>query len=63
MRHARTRLVSPCGQIIDGLSIGNRPADVADRAIPGHWQGDLITGSQNMHMAALVERQSCFPCR
>ena len=48
------------GQILDGLSIRDRPADVGDRAIPGHWEGDLITGSQNTHMATLVERQSRF---
>ena len=48
------------GQIIDGLSIRARPADVDDRAIPGHWEGDLITGSRNTHIATLVERQSRF---
>ena len=48
----------PRGQIVDGLSIRDRPADVEDRAIPGHWEGDLITGSQNTHIATLVERQS-----
>jgi IS30 family transposase len=50
----------PRGQIIDGISIRDRPADVEDRAIPGHWEGDLITGSQNTHIATLVERQSRF---
>lgn len=50
----------PRGQIGDGLSIRDRPADVDDRAIPGHWEGDLITGSQNTHVATLVERQSRF---
>ncbi len=50
----------PRGQIIDGISIRERPADVEDRAIPGHWEGDLITGSQNTHIATLVERQSRF---
>ena len=50
----------PRGQIIDGISIRDRPAEVEDRAIPGHWEGDLITGSQNTHMATLVERQSRF---
>jgi IS30 family transposase len=62
MRHAQSARTAdqPRGQIIDGLSIGKRPADVADRTIPGHWEGDLITGSQNTHMAALVERQSRF---
>jgi hypothetical protein len=39
----------PRGQIIDGLSIRDRPAEVADRAIPGHWEGDLMTGSKNTH--------------
>jgi IS30 family transposase len=48
------------GQILDGLSIRDRPADVEDPAIPGHLEGDLITGSQNTHMATLVEGQSRF---
>lgn len=50
----------PRGRIIDGVSIRARPADVNARAIPGHWEGDLMTGSQNTHMATLVERQSRF---
>jgi IS30 family transposase len=62
MRRAKSASTAgqPRGQIIDGLSIRDRPADVEDRAIPGHWEGDLITGSQNTHMATLVERQSRF---
>ena len=50
----------PRGRTIDGISIHERPADVEDGAIPGHWEGDLITGSNNTHIATLVERHSRF---
>ena len=47
-------------QIIDAISIRERPAEVENRAIPGHWEGDLISGSKNTHIVTLVERQSRF---
>ena len=51
---------SPRGQIIDAVSIKDRPAAIENRAIPGHWEGDLVSGSKNTHIATLVERMTRF---
>jgi IS30 family transposase len=48
------------GQIKDAISIRERPATVEDRAIPGHWEGDLIAGSKNSYIVTLVERHTRY---
>ncbi|MBJ7593549.1 MAG: IS30 family transposase, partial [Candidatus Dormibacteraeota bacterium] len=54
-RHGQGR-----GGIIDAVSIRERPAEAEDRAVPGHWEGDLLAGSKNTHIATLVERRSRY---
>ena len=48
------------GSLTDTVSIHERPASVEDRAIPGHWEGDLICGSSNSYVVTLVERHSRY---
>ena len=60
MRHSRKAQRTGRDSIVEGISIRERPAEVAERAVPGHWEGDLLMGGNSSQVATLVERRSRY---